>query len=204
MPYRKHLPTREQLRRTQSLRFLGDVIFEPNLWHFNRHSVSFAFLVGLFCCFLPIPFQMVPCVLLAVWIRCNIPVAIALVWLSNPITMPPLFYATYRFGAWILGREREVSRINVSWEWLSGQFAVVWEPLLLGSLLTGITLGSIGFVAVRIYWRYKVARHWSMRRLRRSISRSLHPERGEDKATHSAAPLPAEAVTPDKPDTELR
>ncbi|MCB1691891.1 MAG: DUF2062 domain-containing protein [Pseudomonadales bacterium] len=193
-PLRKYLPTKDQLREVRSLRFLGEMIFEPNLWHFNRHSVSYAFLIGTFCCFLPIPFQMVPCVLFAVWIRCNIPLAIALVWVSNPITMPPMFYATYKLGTWILGERNEVSRINLSWEWLSAQFAVVWQPLLLGSVLTGLTLGSLGFVAVRLYWRYKVSKNWSMRRLRKSLAHTIHSE----------APQPAAGATHDKTDTTSR
>jgi hypothetical protein len=168
------------------------MIFEPNLWHFNRHSVSFAFFVGIFCCFLPIPFQMVPCVLLAIWIRCNVPLSIALVWISNPITIPPMFYATYRLGVWMLGERSEVSRINLSWEWLSAQFGAVWQPLLLGSLMTGLTLGSLAFVIVRLYWRWKVARHWSMRRLRKRLS---HPIRSEARS-------PDEAAMRDTPDTK--
>lgn len=189
MPYRKYLPTREQLREVRSLRFLGDMIFEPNLWHFNRHSVSFAFLVGTFCCFLPIPFQMVPCVLLCVAIRCNVPLSIALVWVSNPITMGPMFYSTYRLGTWLLGRQNRVSHISLSWDWLSSQFGVVWEPLLLGSVLTGLTLGSVGFVAVRLYWRWKVARHWTMRRLRKRLAHPIHSARhSPDEASPRATP----------------
>lgn len=176
MPYRKYLPTRERLRDIRSLRFLGEMIFEPNLWHFNRHSVSFAFLVGTFCCFLPIPFQMVPCLLLCVWVRCNVPLSIALVWVSNPITMPPMFYSTYRLGIWLMGRETQVSHISLSWDWLSSQIEAVWEPLLLGSLITGLTLGCLGFVGVRIYWRWKVARDWSMRRLRKQLAAATHSE----------------------------
>lgn len=173
---RKYLPTREHLREVRSLRFLGEMIFEPNLWHFNRHSVSFAFLVGIFCCFLPIPFQMVPCVLLCAWIRCNVPISIALVWVSNPITIPPMFYTTYRFGAWLMGRQDRVTHIELSWQWLSSQLNAVWEPLLLGSVLTGLTLGCIAFVAVRIYWRMKIARYQAMRRLRRKLAEATRSE----------------------------
>ena len=190
MRYRKYLPTREQLRETRSLRFLGEVIFEPNLWHFNRHSVSFACLIGIFCCFLPMPFQMIPCVLLCVWIRCNVPLAIALVWISNPVTMPPMFYSTYKLGTFILGQKNEVSRINLSWEWLSAQFSVVWQPLLLGSVLTGLTLGCLAFVAVRIYWRWKVGRNWSMRRIRKRLGRT----------TRAEVPQLDEASMPDRQD----
>jgi uncharacterized protein len=164
MPLRKYLPTRERLRETKSLHFLGEMIFEQNLWHFNRHSVSYAALVGLFCCFLPIPFQMIPCVLLCVVIRCNVPLAIALVWVSNPVTMPPMMYFAYKVGTWLLGQSDQVVSVELSLEWLTAQLAQVWQPLLLGSLVSGITAGIIGFIAVRLYWRWRVSRYWKKRR----------------------------------------
>lgn len=172
MWFKKYLPTQEQLRNTRTLQFLSHIIFEPNLWHFNRHSVSFAALVGLFCCFLPIPFQMIPCVLMVAWVRCNLPLAVAFVWISNPITMPPMMYFCYRIGTTILDRPNHVETVEISVEWLASQVAHVWQPLLLGCLLTGLVLGVIGFVSVRIYWRWKVARNWSMRRLRKKLTPS--------------------------------
>ncbi|MEJ6516999.1 MAG: DUF2062 domain-containing protein [Pseudomonadales bacterium] len=166
MRYRKYLPTREQLRNTRSLQFLGHIIFEPNLWHFNRHSVSFAVLIGIFCCFLPMPFQMIPCVLLVIWVRCNIPLAIAIVWISNPITMPPMMYFSYKLGRWMLGQPAPSAELEVSTQWLVEQLAVVWQPLLLGCIVTGTTLGLLGFALVRLYWRWKVARDWRKRKRR--------------------------------------
>lgn len=165
---KKYLPTREQLRQTRTLRFLGELIFAPNLWHFNRHSVSYACLVGFFCCFLPMPFQMVPATILSVWIGCNMPITIALVWISNPITVAPMFYSTYRFGSWILGNPPHFEKITISLDWLAAQLANVWQPLLLGSLVCGIAFGLTSFVMVRIYWRWKVKRNWHFRKLLRS------------------------------------
>jgi uncharacterized protein (DUF2062 family) len=165
---KKYLPTREELRATRTLHFLGEVIFAPNLWHFNRHSVSYACLVGVFCCFLPMPFQMVPATIMSIWIGCNMPITIALVWISNPITVPPIFYFTYRVGCWILGTPEKAEKISISLEWLTTQLAVVWKPLLLGSLVCGITFGVISFVIVRLYWRWKVRRNWHFRKLQRS------------------------------------
>lgn len=164
MRYKKYLPTRERVRSIRALQFLGDVVFEPNLWHMNRHSVSFALFIGLFSCFLPIPFQMIVCVLLCIWIRCNVPIALVCVWISNPVTIPPIFFATYKLGTWILGQPDEVSRISLSWEWLSAQFTVVWAPLVLGSLITGLVSGSVAFVAARLYWRWRVSKEWTRRR----------------------------------------
>ena len=163
---KKYLPTKDQLRKQKSLRFLGDMVFENNLWHFNRHSVSYAVLVGLFCCFLPIPFQMIPGIFLCMWLGANIPLAVALIWISNPITIPAMFYFTYRLGTLLMGHENKVDSVSLSWAWLSGQLATVWQPLLLGSLVAGITLGALGFISVRLYWRWRISRYWHQRRRR--------------------------------------
>jgi uncharacterized protein (DUF2062 family) len=163
---KKYLPTKDQVRRQRSLRFLGDVLFENNLWHFNRHSVSYAVLVGWFCCFLPIPFQMVPGLMICIWVGANVPLTVAIIWISNPLTIPAMFYASYRLGAWLLGIPSNVSTISLSWDWLSGQIGAIWQPLLLGSLVTGATLGLISFASVRLYWRWRVNREWARRRAR--------------------------------------
>jgi len=128
-------------------------------------------MIGSFCTFLPIPFQTIPCLFLVMWIRANVPIAIAIVWISNPFTMAPMMYFNYRFGTFMLNRPNTVTEIHVSVNWLSEQFALIWQPLLLGSLVIGTTFGLIGFMLVRVYWRWKVAKDWSMRKLRKKIKR---------------------------------
>jgi len=173
---KKYLPNRDDLRKQKALQFFGEVIFQNDLWHFNRHSVSVAFFVGFFCCFLPIPFQMIPGIFLCLWLKANVPISIALIWISNPFTMPPMFYATYKIGTWILNEPNRVSTIELSFEWLYQQFALVWQPLLLGSLITGITIGAFAFITARLYWRWRVSRNWRERR-RRQIKQRLAERR---------------------------
>ena len=150
---------------------------------FNRHSVSVAFFVGFFCCFLPIPFQMIPGIFLCLWLKANVPISIALIWISNPFTMPPMFYATYKVGTWILNEPNRVSTIELSFEWLYQQFALVWQPLLLGSLITGITLGTLAFITSRLYWRWRVSRNWRERK-RRKIRQRLTERRTKGRSEH--------------------
>ena len=158
MKFQKYLPTREQLRRTRVLGFLGELVFEPELWHVSRHSISFGVLVGGICCFLPIPFQMIPCTLLCIWIKCNVPMATLVVWVSNPITMPPMMYFAFRVGNYMLGGEAQIESIELSFQWLTAQLAIVWQPLLVGSLVCGITMGVTGFLCVHLYWHLRVIR----------------------------------------------
>ena len=120
--------------------------------------------IGLFCAFLPVPFQMLIAALMAIFSRCNLPIAVVLVWVTNPITITPVFYFTYRLGAWLLDRQIEVSTIRLSWEWLSTHIGEIGWPLLFGSLLCGWVAGVTGLVVVRVLWRFHVIRRWRARR----------------------------------------
>ncbi len=101
--FKRYMPDPESIRNHKGLRFLGPLIQSPNLWHLNRRSVSRAMGMGLFAAFIPIPLQMLLAASLAVWVRANLPISVGLVWLTNPITMPPVFYCTYKMGAWVMG-----------------------------------------------------------------------------------------------------
>ena len=163
MQLKKYLPSRDQLSKTRSLSFLGNLIFEPNLWHFNRHSLSFAVLIGSIFCFFPIPFQMVPCALLCILIRCNIPVAILLVWVSNPITYGPMMYFAYRVGLGLLGMDTPSIPDSPTFEWFFEQLADIWKPLLSGCLICGFSAGIIGFLVIRLYYRWRIVRYLKRR-----------------------------------------
>lgn len=86
--FKRYMPDPESIRSQKSLRFLGKLTHDPNLWHLNRHSVSRAMAAGLFAAFIPMPMQMLLAAGLAVWIRSNLPISVGLVWLTNPITIP--------------------------------------------------------------------------------------------------------------------
>ncbi len=164
----KYLPDKSKLKQSRILRILGKIVFEPNLWHMNRYSVSHGVLIGSICCFLPMPFQMIPCAILCAHRKCNIPVAIAIVWISNPITMAPMMYFAYQLGAWLTGSGINLGTIELSFHWLGLRLAEIWQPLILGCLICGLTMGLTGFMLVRIYWRVKINRYKRTRQLRRT------------------------------------
>ena len=89
--------------------------------------------------FLPVPFQTVLAALGALWLRVNLPLAVALICITNPLTMAPAFYLCYKVGAWLLGATVVATgkHFQPSIEWLFDQLAVIWQPLVAGSLLTG-------------------------------------------------------------------
>lgn len=167
---RRWLPTPEKIRATSGLQFLGRLLHDPNLFHLNRHSVSVAFAVGIFTAFLPLPGQMLIAALLSLWFRCNLPLAVALVWVNNPLTMPAVFYATYKLGAWLLGTPPLEFKIELSWEWLSGEVGKLWLPLFTGSVLAGLFFAALSYFIMQGIWRWHVVKRWKMRIAQRSIA----------------------------------
>jgi uncharacterized protein len=171
---RRHLPSPAAMRTHRALRPVSRWLNDPELWHLHRRSVAGATFIGLFCAFQPVPFQMLIAAVLAVLSRCNLPISVVLVWITNPITMTPIFYFSYRLGAWLLDRRIEVATIRLNWEWLSSHMGEIGWPLVVGSLVCGWVAGLTGMVVVRIVWRFHVIRRWRERkaaRLQRQMPR---------------------------------
>ncbi len=167
---KKLFPNPKTIQQHPSLQFLGTLLHEPNLWHLNRRSVSRAFLVGIFFAFMPMPFQMVAAAAVGVIVHSNLPISIGLVWISNPITIPPIFYFTYKVGTSILEIPARPFDIELSLDWAMRELGAIWEPLLLGSLICAVIFASIGYVGIRIFWRIHVIRAWRQRKLKRQQS----------------------------------
>ena len=168
---RKYLPNALEVRGNPALRPVSRWLKNPEIWHMHRRSIAGATFIGLFCAFLPIPFQMLVAALLAILSRCNLPLSVALVWISNPLTMPPMLYFTYRLGAWLLNMEVAVDSIELSWDWLLANLDQIGYPLIFGSLLCGWIAGVTGFVLVRVSWRLRVISRWRQRRERRRAAK---------------------------------
>ncbi|MEQ9546607.1 MAG: DUF2062 domain-containing protein [Marinobacter sp.] len=168
---KRYLPTPDRVRAMESLRFLGDILHETNLWHINRHSVSRAFLVGIFLGVIPMPFQMLAAAFFAIWFNANLPLSVVLVWISNPLTMPPMFYFNYKIGAWILDRPVLNFEFQVSWKWISERILDIGIPLYLGSLIVATLSACLAYLLIQYLWRRKVRSDWQDRRLLRRRKR---------------------------------
>jgi uncharacterized protein (DUF2062 family) len=166
--FRRVIPSPARIRQIKGLHVLGDWVYASNLWHINRYSSSMACFVGLFVAFLPIPGQTVVAALLAVYLRCNLPLAVGLVFTTNPVTMPPIFYMAYKVGALIIDVPLEDVDFELGLNWLGTSMAAIWKPFLLGSLICGLFFGSVAYVTVSLLWRWHVTHRWHARKRQRA------------------------------------
>lgn len=158
------MPDPEFIRNHKSLRIFGNLLHAPNLWHLNRRSIAGAFAVGLFFAWWPVPFQMILAAAGAIWFHTNLPLSVALVWVTNPITMPVMFYFAYVVGTWIVGVPEMAFNFELTIDWLINGFSAIWKPFVTGCLILGIISSITGYIGVRILWRVSISKRWALRK----------------------------------------
>lgn len=158
------MPTRQKIVASRYLGFFGRLLQDPRLWHLNRRSVAGGAATGLFCMFNPPLGQMLLAAAVAIRLRVSLPIAVGLVWLTNPLTMPPIYYLSYRLGAELLGRTPMAFRAEF---WLDPHnWLAILAPLLLGNLIFGSLCALVGYFAVQAVWRWRLLRQIRERRQR--------------------------------------
>jgi uncharacterized protein (DUF2062 family) len=164
---KRYIPSEEKIAKNKFLRLLGPWLFNPQLWHLHRRNMAKAATIGLFLAFMPIPTQMLFAAIAAIIIRANLPVSLALCWVSNPVTIPPMLYLIYKVGEWVLGAPVHAQKFAFTLQWLSAEISHIWKPLFLGAFICGTTAAILGNITVRVVWRWWVIRHWRLRQQKR-------------------------------------
>lgn len=162
--FRKWAPSKEVVLAPSFMQPFAKWLSHPNLWHFNRRSVSGGVAIGLFIAFWPIPFQMVLCAIAAVLFRVNVALSVAMALLSNPFTLVPIFWGGYWIGTTLTGTHLAVPDAGMSFEWVMSQLQVLWLPMLIGLLILGAAVALIAFALIQFLWRLQAWQHLHRRR----------------------------------------
>ncbi len=164
---RRLLPKINETAKKSKVKWLRTLASDPNLLQINRHSVSIAVFIGVFTAFLPIPGQTILAIIMSLWSRANLPIAALIVWLSNPLTMPPMFYLSYRLGS-SLTRVEPIDFSDIAnWGWFSIVGSKILIPLMIGSVILGLICGILSYFLVLRAWRFKVIKNWEHRNMKR-------------------------------------
>jgi len=128
----------------------------------NRRMISKGVFIGIFIAFIPMPMQMLAVVAMMPFTRFNVPIGIAMCWLSNPFTMPPMYYMEYLTGSFILGME--VEPVKMTLEWFSNNLSKIFIPLYVGTLFYSIVGSSLAYYLVHHFWKSSVHRDKKLHR----------------------------------------
>lgn len=160
---KKLSPDQSKLMQSGFLKRFNDFAHRAPIWHLNRKSATRAALIGFFCALIPLPIQMFIAIFFCIFARANLPLTMAIVWLTNPLTMPPVFYATYRLGAFMLGVDHIPLNFEMSWDWLVERLFYIWKPLFLGSLTAGVFCSALAYTLLDLLWRRHTLKRWRNR-----------------------------------------
>ena len=161
---KKYLPTAQSIKKRPAMRWISTWLQNrPYLWKFKKHSVSGSVAVSLFVAFLPLPFEMVMVTLLAILIHANLPIALVSTWITNPFTLIPANYFSYKVGEWLINSNGAefvpLERIHFHWtNWdllmndISTFMGSLTKAYLIGLPIVSITVALISYALVYLIW----------------------------------------------------
>ena len=131
----------------------------------NRKSISRGVLIGLFWGFIPMPMQMLAVLAVTPFTKFNVPIAISMVWLSNPITMPFMYYMEYQTGNFLLGSEG-LDTIELTLSWFSDNWDKILVPLYVGTIPYSVGASTLVYFIINKLWIDSVKKEKVSRRKR--------------------------------------
>jgi len=170
--FRKFAIKRQRIRDSRLLAPFRKLLHEPRYWGIRRRTAVPAFALGLFVGWMPVLGHPFWGTLAALGCRVNIPVTVLSTLVSNPLTMYPMYYAAYRLGRGLLNSPPLLFDFEPSLEWLTEKFVIIWQPLMLGCLLLGISSALIGYVVLDLLWRASLREYQMQKRSRRDSEKS--------------------------------
>jgi uncharacterized protein len=130
------------------------------------HRIAFGVAIGTWVAFQPIVgVQMVVGALVSRLLGANVVASLPMAWITNPFTIVPVYYSTYRVGIIFTGGEKTYDDIKRIFEqvadlgfWrglVEGYYFLVdiFWPMVVGGALVGVLLGAMFYVPVRHFVR---------------------------------------------------
>jgi uncharacterized protein (DUF2062 family) len=157
---------RRTLKKTSKHHRLKDFIkkykIRPEYLSTNRRMVSKAVFIGLFIAFIPMPMQMLAVIAVIPFSKFNVPIALAMCWLSNPFTMPAMYYMEYLTGSFLLGMD--TTPVEMTIEWFNKNIGNIFIPLYTGTAFFSIVGSSLAYYLVNHFWISSVHRDKKLHR----------------------------------------
>jgi uncharacterized protein (DUF2062 family) len=141
-----------RLRRGQLLRPLRHRLRNEGLWSFDHHSVAKGAAVGVFFAILFPVAHILFAILVAIAVRANVVVASLATFISNPFTIPIIYYSAYRIGALLIRHDAPdppVTELESAQEAAqAGLLVREWLPALLDWMSSVGAPTAVGIVAL--------------------------------------------------------
>lgn len=133
----------------QTKQFLSKYNISVKYFSTNNKMVANGAFIGIYIAMIPMPMQMLAVLLLTFVGRFNLPVAISMCWLTNPFTMPFVYYIEFVTGNFLLGKD--TPEFTISSQWFIDNFDNIVVPLYVGAFFYAIVLSTFAYHAILNY-----------------------------------------------------
>ncbi|WP_294273871.1 DUF2062 domain-containing protein [Propionivibrio sp.] len=151
------VPSREQLEANPWLRGLAPCLANPKLWHCSRRGVAMGVAIGLFVGLLIPVAQILLAATAAVLLRANVPIAAAGTLVTNPLTVPPIYYAAYHLGTWATGTSATAAVSLANPFSILESLGSIGLPLFAGLAITASFAAITSYLLISRAWIWHVA-----------------------------------------------
>jgi uncharacterized protein (DUF2062 family) len=169
-----------KLKKSPIMRWFARHFLDKRVWRPTQHTLAGGMAVGMFVTMQLLPIQMATAVVLAAIFRVNIPVAVALSWVSNPLTVPFLAVMEYKVGRWLLALYARVPSTPFP-KHLPESLADMWLALrehapvmLIGGLVLGALVAPVSYAISYLTW--SGIHHWRVSRRQPALPLDLDPK----------------------------
>jgi len=117
----------------------------------HRRAITRGLSIGAFWALIPMPMQMAGVMAVTPFVKFNVPLAIAVVWLSNPITYPIMFYVEYITGNFLL-QQNGVEHIEMTMQWFKDNWDIIASALYTGAFFYAIVVNAFMYAFTNYLW----------------------------------------------------
>jgi uncharacterized protein (DUF2062 family) len=163
--FQGHIPTREKLEQNRWNKPFAHHILRSDLWRFNRRSVPRGVALGLFVGIMIPLAHFVTATLLAVFVRANIPAALAATFIGFPAFLPLIIYIADKIGSWLLRVDAMTVVAPISQtmqttetDHLLSILTQKGPTVALGMFVLATVLASLGYLVTSFSWRLRIGR----------------------------------------------
>jgi len=153
---RRQTPGKDDILAQPWLQPVRPYLSDDRLWALERQSVARGVAMGLFMGLLMPVAQILFAVAGAAVVRGHVPISAACTLVTNPLTVPPIYYAAYQIGEQVLPEAMDLTWLMTdATNWL-GQ-GLNWAvthgtPLMTGLLMLATASAIVGFAGVHLLW----------------------------------------------------
>jgi len=162
---RRFLPNANKVKHYRLLAWMGSSLHHPSLWHVSREGIARGAAIGLFFGFL-VPVGQIPlAAAFAFVLHANLPMAVVATFVTNTLTLAPIYYFAYHLGLFITGGDQAAAPIDLESFDANRNQAVGWfaswsdylmrlgKPLMFGLFVLASSSATMSYFGISWLWR---------------------------------------------------